>query len=524
MSVNSFFLVSYFSSDLHEASNHSSLWTTQTAHPTTVTLPLHNSADEQNGLKVTIVIGPNGSGKSTVVASLSDELEVMAELLGRTGEDSRRRRPAMTTHATIEYRSDGQRVKLTREGAKLSVEVDGQCVNYDTVPFPSNVLAVAHLPADKFRFSRYQRGHHFYRYLGLRQATNLSTTGSLETAVIASLLASLSSLEHQTALRGWLSDIGIEDEFLIELVGIDKRVLAARDLQGLLALASGTTESRFLDDPMLFFSESEPDLTQEMIDRGLARFLEQLRGLATQSPWISSKTGRARPSLVIPIRALSPSASGEPVSLQTGFDLLRKMRLARAVNLIVTKAGRATPFAQLSSGERQILGTATRLIEHAVNGSIILIDEPEVSLHPTWQIAYIPHLLQALSHLRAAHVVIATHSHFMVSDVDEAASLTVATHESVHGLRQFERFEEGVYGRTPENILYRVFGVGTAGNFYVEQDLAAALQMISGTTPANHAVLRAMRVRLEKIRGPDNPAFVEILRLIDQYLETAPDA
>jgi predicted ATPase len=524
MSATSFFLVSYVSSDLHEESTNASLWTDPGAPPTTVSLPLHASADERGGLKVTIVIGSNGSGKSTAIASLAEELEVMAELLGRTDQDSRRRRALMTTHATIEYRSDGRLVKLTREGVTLSVEMDGQRADRGTVPFPSNVLAVAHLPADKFRFSRYQKGQPFYRYLGLRQATNLSTTGSLETAVIASLLAGRDSLAHQSALQGWLSDVGIEDEFLIELAGIDERVLVARDLQGLIALATGATESKFLDDPMLFFSESDPGFTREMIDRGLARFFEQLRGMATRSPWASSKTSRARPSLVVPIRALSPSMPGEPVSLQTGFDLLRKMRLARAVNLIVTKAGRVTPFAQLSSGERQILGTATRLIEHAVDGSVILIDEPEVSLHPTWQIAYVPRLLQALGHLHAGHVVIATHSHFMVSDVDEAASLTVATQDSVHVRRQFERFEEGVYGRTPENILYRVFGVGTASNFYVEQDLATALQMISGTAPADAAVLRTMRARLEKVRGPDNPAFEEILRLIDQYLETGPDA
>lgn len=521
MSASPFFLVSYVGSDLQQAAINPSRWKDLDARPRTISLPLHSPEDERAGVKVTIVIGPNGSGKSTFVASLADELELMAELLGRTDEDSRRHRAIVATRATVEYHFNGQRVKLMREGDQLSVEVNGRPAQPDTVPFPSNVLAVAHLPADKFRFSRYQKSRVFYRYLGLRQATNLSTTGSLETAVIASLLAGRSSEAYQRALQGWLGDAGIGDDFQIELAGFDERAWAAHDLRSLLPLA---TAKSFLDNPERFFGDWGLGLDQAMMDRGLVRFLNQLRHVAGPSTASSVKTSRPRQTLLVPIRALSPVAPEDGVTLQMGFDLLRKARIARAVNLIVSKAGRSTTFSQLSSGERQILGTATRLIEHAVDGSVILIDEPEVSLHPTWQIAYVPRLLQALSHVNAAHVVIATHSHFMVSDIDDAASLTVAAADALTGRWAFKRFEDGVYGRTPENILYRVFGVGTASNFYVEQDLAAALQMISGAAPLNFRALRQMRAQLERVRGTDNPAFEEILRLIDQFLAEAADA
>lgn len=515
MSAEAFFLVSYDSSHSLELPTNS-----RRSQAQGVELPLYAPVDEDGGLKVTIIIGPNGSGKSTVLASLAEELEIMAELLGRTNETSRRPRDAALTWASIEYCLDGRRVKLIRKGIQVSVLVDGHASDPDTVPFPANVLAVAHLPADKFRFERYKKDPSFYRYLGLRQATNLSTTGALETAVLASLLASRGSLEHQTALRGWLTEMGLEDEFLIEIVGIDERTLETRNLDHLASLRIRSVEAKFVRDSKLYFQESNSGINREMIDRGLARFFNQLRSAMLKFK-SNSKMSSTRMTLLIPLSTLLPSEPGEPVSLQVGFDFLRKMNLARAINLIVIKKGQQTPFSQLSSGERQMLGTATRLIEHAANGSVILIDEPEVSLHPTWQIAYVPRLLQALGHLRAAHVIIATHSHFMVSDVGKAASLTVAAQDN---FRKFERFEEGVYGRTPENILYRVFGIGAVSNFYVEQDLANALKMISGTEPVNNSELRLMRSRLERVRGLDNPAFEEILLHIDQYLESATDA
>ena len=198
---------------------------------------------------------------------------------------------------------------------------------------------------------------------------------------------------------------------------------------------------------------------------------------------------------------------------ETGIEVFRRLRIAQNISLLISKNQKFTQFTQLSSGEQQVLGTITRLLEFVRPKSIIVIDEPEVSLHPLWQMQYIPTLLQALRHISGIHIIIATHSHFMVADIDsDAASLIVANDS-----RTFKIFDGDVYGRSPENILYRVFGVGQVSNFPVEQDLAEALRIISHREPKLD-VLMSIQNRLKKLVAPDNPAFGVIMEKIDQYL------
>jgi AAA domain, putative AbiEii toxin, Type IV TA system len=173
-------------------------------------------------------------------------------------------------------------------------------------------------------------------------------------------------------------------------------------------------------------------------------------------------------------------------------------------------------FPDLSSGEQQILGTFTRVLAEIKDNCIIFIDEPEVSLHPSWQIRYIPTLLDALKDFPSTQVVITTHSHFLVSDVEAQRTTLVVANGDESG--NFQLFEGDVFGRSPENILYRVFGVGTSGNFYVERDLTLALQMISGQTPPETGELSKLLLRLERIGVKDNEAFATIVAEIRNFL------
>ena len=54
---------------------------------------------------------------------------------------------------------------------------------------------------------------------------------------------------------------------------------------------------------------------------------------------------------------------------------------------ILKKRGRDVDIASLSSGEKQIVFRGAFLLrnQQSAKGSVILIDEPEISLHPIWQ-------------------------------------------------------------------------------------------------------------------------------------------
>jgi ABC-type lipoprotein export system ATPase subunit len=69
---------------------------------------------------------------------------------------------------------------------------------------------------------------------------------------------------------------------------------------------------------------------------------------------------------------------------------------------------------QLSSGEQHLLALFTMLLFSAKPGSIVLIDEPEISLHAAWKHAFV-HDLEQVADLSELSVILATHSSAVVN-------------------------------------------------------------------------------------------------------------
>jgi predicted ATP-binding protein involved in virulence len=64
---------------------------------------------------------------------------------------------------------------------------------------------------------------------------------------------------------------------------------------------------------------------------------------------------------------------------------------------------------QLSSGEKQMIIQVFELLFHAQSGTLVMIDEPELSLHMMWQMNYLKNLSE-IAQLRGFQCIVATHS------------------------------------------------------------------------------------------------------------------
>lgn len=64
---------------------------------------------------------------------------------------------------------------------------------------------------------------------------------------------------------------------------------------------------------------------------------------------------------------------------------------------------------QLSSGEKQMIIQVYELLFHAQSGTLVMIDEPELSLHMMWQMNYLKNLMQ-IAQLRGFQCIVSTHS------------------------------------------------------------------------------------------------------------------
>ncbi|XVN19780.1 AAA family ATPase [Pseudomonas corrugata] len=334
---------------------------------------------------------------------------------------------------------------ISRDDSVVSCTTEQEYVELKYLPFPAQIAAVAHLPADKFRFSK-EGSNVFYKYLGLRQSTNLTTTGALEAKVVQSLFHGLDKPGFKDNLKRWLSLAGYTSDLYLLIAPYSEKMLSTK--------FDEVEEAILYRQPTGVIPDSLDERAVVAFD-----FFQKMKTL----PVIHD-------SFALSIMELSNS---DLDMWRYGYDTVRRLRSFGSVSLVFMRgkeALQACPFSDLSSGEQQIIGTHSRLLAEVEENSLVVIDEPELSLHPDWQMEYIPTLKSCLEKIKGVHVLIATHSHFMVSDIDDKnSSLIMAKKRNASFGWNFELFDGDVYGRSPENILYRAFGVATSGNIYVEK-------------------------------------------------------
>lgn len=84
----------------------------------------------------------------------------------------------------------------------------------------------------------------------------------------------------------------------------------------------------------------------------------------------------------------------------------------------VREQHRTIAFENLSSGEQSILSLLVKIIASNATGATFLIDEPEISLHVSWQ-QRLPRILSLLSSRLNASFVVATHSPVLIANAAE---------------------------------------------------------------------------------------------------------
>jgi predicted ATPase len=161
------------------------------------------------------------------------------------------------------------------------------------------------------------------------------------------------------------------------------------------------------------------------------------------------------------------------------FNMLEKLELVKRFSIKAYKEDNSEfDFHEASSGEVNILSTFIALIPLLSNGCLVLIDEPEISLHPSWQYRYIELLLKIFENFSGCHIIIASHSHFLVSDLPIGNS-SVITLVNEKGLIKSEMIEGSTYGWSAEDILLNVFDLPTTRNYYLSQLITEALELLA---------------------------------------------
>jgi hypothetical protein len=93
----------------------------------------------------------------------------------------------------------------------------------------------------------------------------------------------------------------------------------------------------------------------------------------------------------------------------------RKSSISKYEVNFIREGHRTISFENLSSGEQSILGLLIKIIASDAENATFLIDEPEISLHVSWQ-QKLPHIFSMLSRRLNASFAVATHSPVLIAN------------------------------------------------------------------------------------------------------------
>lgn len=167
---------------------------------------------------------------------------------------------------------------------------------------------------------------------------------------------------------------------------------------------------------------------------------------------------------------------------------LKQYDLVQAASVVFYKNGKQIASEEMSSGEFAMLSMVLSISTAASDShTLILIDEPELSLHPNWQMTIIDNLDRALKD-QVCHLLIATHSHMLVSDLPMNRSSVSQWQKDEDGNLIANRIEENTYGWSAEEVLLKVFKTATDRNRYFGERIAKLLEQMGNDSITQEAV------------------------------------
>lgn len=450
----------------------------------------------------TVLIGRNGAGKSRLLAEICRIFAAFDDLPVVSREDSRRIHPRPLS-IELSYAVGQDAVTVLGDGGRIVSTSTGDTAvtNQNRLPLPRRVIATTITPSDKFpnpdawdlwreRSGRPSSSNdHVYRYLGGKTGKDSISTRQRLSRVADALV--------QAAAKSGGGRERMADVF--RLVGYEPRVdvdYQMRVLGGtLVELRDAVDNPRRLENNARFDGGPYMSIVRRMRERlhNEARLHNETRKQALREAldFILSLGAKMRREV------LSMSVDIEHGTFLRGsadaFRHLRVLESYRVSNLsdirLHRKFGVDRNLALLgeqgmdlqlsvtdaSSGEQAVLLTLFGIAAEIEDNSLIVIDEPEISLHPAWQEQIIPLMVSTFEGYHGCHFVIATHSPQVLARAGEVGATVVVcegNNASVIDAAELSR-------KSADYQLATVFNAPGYRNEYLAREALAALQLAS---------------------------------------------
>lgn len=404
----------------------------------------------------TLLTGQNGSGKSRFLSAIVGAFDAL---------DGRhiRNLPSIA----VEYQFGEKTFSFRVDGKNVTAYIDGSVVDAGELPRPSTVVAATASAFDKFHLPRETRfidpniPESRYRYLGLKDGRGRV---SARAGILRALEQLFDASDENQYRRRRVADVFRYLGYIPTVEVIYTWTIRGREIVKDPKRDSRHAVEQYLEDAKFRGAgAARPAIAKYFFDdeqraRELAESIDLLR---------ESSDGR---EIRLVVDYLKPNTVGEDQ-----LRMARQLTRAGLVQLTDVTLWRKNPRRQVqitdaSSGQLSLVVTQLGIASSIEDGSLIIIDEPEISLHPQWQSEYLGRLREAFSEFRGCHFIIATHSPTLVAGAGSIRT-NIVNLES-----QSEATSEPPAERSVDEVLFSTFGVVTKNSLHLRDLLVAALR------------------------------------------------
>jgi ABC-type cobalamin/Fe3+-siderophores transport system ATPase subunit len=211
----------------------------------------------------------------------------------------------------------------------------------------------------------------------------------------------------------------------------------------------------------------KPNLTKIKSESNLATSITQLlidiKSLddSDLSDWVAAHPGIAPPDEVKEIRMKRFTKAFDSIFPHKRFKGIRNINGQKKV--LFEEFGKEMPIEKLSSGEKQIVFRGGFLLKDKMSteGAFVLVDEPELSLHPRWQMKILSFLKSLFTNeegIQTSQIIITTHSPFIIHNCDRSNDKVIILEKSEEGVISVSD-TPSYYSWTNEELVKEAFNI-----------------------------------------------------------------
>lgn len=340
-----------------------------------------------------VLIGCNGVGKSTLLKEMVDFFVDLHAYINNFKQKMSSANKARLKG--VKYHIDGVCCEVIRIGRTFLIKIDDRFLASKKLRVPTivacNFGALDKFPVQKVNGSSQTRYDvPYYKYVGAHVNGNMISSSAIAFRLLFALKENMDDRQRQN-----LSSI-------LDFIGYDHTIT----LNYSIVLKSKKNGSVY--DHVLQHVQKDKEyskLTSEQRSNKVKELYD----------FYKNKEFAKQPTCNYDIDI-------DQNSLAANEDLnyiykLKQYDLVQATSVVFYKNGKQIASEEMSSGEFAMLSMVLSISTAASDlHTLILIDEPELSLHPNWQMTIIDNLDRALKN-QVCHLLIATHSHMLISDL-----------------------------------------------------------------------------------------------------------